>query len=197
METKIVYFEKIGEKNTDEALAIAQKRAEELNIEKIVVASTRGITAAKAVNVFTGRKVIAVTHVYGAREANTLEFTDENREIVESKGGKVITAAHVFGGINQALQMGPKTPPPPGTVTRSRTIPEIIASTLGLFSRGMKVACEVSAMAVDSGLVNSGEEIIAIAGTHAGADTVIVLEAANSHHFFDAKIKEILCKPRT
>ena len=51
-------------------------------------------------------------------------------------------------------------------------------------------------MAADSGLVRTGEDAISIGGTGHGADTVLVLRPANSHNFFDLKIKEILCKPR-
>jgi len=222
MEVKIVYFEKEGEENTDVVLALAKKRAGELGIKNIVVASTKGNTAVKAVNVFSGFNVVAVTHVFGGREPNTAEFLEENRKLVESKGGKILTTAHAFGGINQALQSTGRMPPPgaglqpaggtpqsqragaPGGGPPAGGVPparsgtgDIIASTLGIFGRGMKVACEISAMAADAGLVRCDEDIIAIAGTHAGADVAVVLQPANAHRFFDTRIKEIICKPRT
>lgn len=203
METKIVYFEKPGEENTDEVLTLARQRARELGIKTILVASTSGNTAVKAVDVFRGLKVVAVTHCFGAREPNILELTEENRKIIESKGGKILTTAHGFGGISQALQSG--MPPPPGGAApplgrmppaRSNTIGEIITATLGVFSRGTKVACEISTMAADAGLVRTDEEVISIAGTHAGADTAIVVQPSNAHRFFELKVKEIICKPR-
>ncbi len=40
MEGKIVYFEKVGRENTEETLSIAKQRAEELDIQTILVAST-------------------------------------------------------------------------------------------------------------------------------------------------------------
>jgi len=207
METKIVYFEKPGEENTDEVLALAKQRAKELGIKKIVVASTSGSTAVKAVDVFRGLKVVAVTHCFGAREPNTLEFTKENRKIVESKGGKILTTTHGFGGISQALQSGRMPPPgaspqppagmPPGGMPPARSsVGDIIASTLGVFGRGMKVACEIALMAADAGLVRTDEEIISIGGTHSGADTAIVVQPSNAHRFFELKVKEIICKPR-
>ncbi|MGQ9479005.1 MAG: hypothetical protein ACUVQ0_03155 [Thermoproteota archaeon] len=38
----IVYFNRLDEENTDVVLALARKRAEELGIKDVVVASTRG-----------------------------------------------------------------------------------------------------------------------------------------------------------
>ena len=49
MEAKTVYFERPGQENTGEVLRIAGQRAKELGIKKVVVASTRGETAAQAV----------------------------------------------------------------------------------------------------------------------------------------------------
>jgi hypothetical protein len=72
---------------------------------------------------------------------------------------------------------------------------EIIADTLRIFGQGMKVVCEISMMAADSGLVHTDEDVIAIAGSSRGADTAVVLKPVNTHNFFDLKIREILCKP--
>ena len=48
MEGKIVYFDKPGAENTEEVLRIAKKRAKELGIKTIVVATTVGNTAVRA-----------------------------------------------------------------------------------------------------------------------------------------------------
>ena len=74
---------------------------------------------------------------------------------------------------------------------------EIIARTLSVFGRGMKVATEITIMAADAGLVRTDEEVIAIAGSSRGADTAVVIQPANDARFFEIKIKEIICKPRT
>jgi hypothetical protein len=191
MELKTTYFEKPGgEENTKATLALAKKRADELGIKTIVVASTVGGTAVKAVDVFQGYKVIVVTHVTGMREPNTQEFTEENRKIVVNKGGLIITASHTFGGIHRAL--GAKGVPP----TPSIAIGDIIAMTLRTFGQGMKVVCEIAAMAADAGLVRTDEEVLAIGGTARGADTAVVLQPEPSHRFFSLKVKEIICKPR-
>jgi hypothetical protein len=190
MELKTVYFEKPGgAENTDKTLALAKARAKELGIKTIVVASTVGGTALKAVNAFKGYKVIVVTHVTGMREPNTQEFTEENRKIVASKCGIILTAAHALGGIHRALSN--IMPPSP-----SSAIGDIVAMTLRMFGQGMKVACEIATMAADAGLVRTDEEIISIGGTGRGADTALVVQPEYTHRFFNLKVKEIICKPR-
>ncbi len=190
MELKTTYFEKPGgAENTEKTLALARARAKELGIRTVVVASTVGGTAVKAVDVLKSLKVIVVTHVAGFGEANTQEFTEDNRKIVESKGGIVLTAAHAFGGIHRALSTS--MPPAP-----SSAIGDVVAMTLRMFGQGMKVACEIAAMAADAGLVRTDEEIISIGGTGRGADTAVVVQPACTHRFFGLKVKEIICKPR-
>jgi len=190
MELKTTYFEKPGgAENTDKTLALAKARSKELGTKTVVVASTVGGTAVKAVNILKGYKVIVVTHVAGFREANTQEFTEENRKIVESKGGIILTTAHAFGGIHRALSN--TMPPAP-----SNAIGDIVAMTLRMFGQGTKVACEIAAMAADAGLVRTDEEIIAIGGTGRGADTALVLQPEYTHRFFNLRVKEIICKPR-
>jgi len=185
MESKTVYFDEPGSENTEAVLRIARQRADELGIKKVVVASTSGDTAVKAVDVFRGLRVIAVSHVTGFRAPDTQEFTEENRRMVESKGGVVVTAAHAFAGLSRAMRHKHDM----------YLLGEMVADTLRIFGEGMKVACEVAMMAADAGLVRTDEDVIAIGGTGEGADTAIVLTPVNTHRFFDLKVKEILCKP--
>jgi hypothetical protein len=191
MEAKTTYFPKPGgDENTDKTLALARARGDELGIKTVVVASTIGKTAVKAVDIFKGYKVIVVTHVAGFREPNSQEFTEENRKIVEGKGGVILTTTHAFGGVHRALGRG-EGPPPPQPV-----IGDVIAMTLRTFGQGTKVALEVAAMAADAGLVRTDEEIISIGGTGRGADTAYILQPENVHRFFNLKVKELICKPR-
>ena len=185
MEGQIVYFEKPGVENTEEALRIAKQRAEELGIKTIMVATTVGNTAVRAVEVFQGMKVIAVTHVTGMKGPNIQEFTEENRQKVESKGGIVLTATHAFMEIGGAM----------GKKFNMQGLGDVVANTLRTFGQGMKVVLEIAVMAADAGLVRTDEDIIAIAGTGRGADTAIVLRPVNTLDFFDLRVKEILCKP--
>ena len=104
MESRIVYFENPGVENTEDVLNIARKRAKELDIRTILVASTTGETALKAVEVFEDLRVIAVSHVTGMRSPDTQEFTEENRKLVETKGGSILTTTHAFGGVGRSVR---------------------------------------------------------------------------------------------
>ena len=185
MESRITYFENPGPENTVETFRIARRRAEELGIRTIIIASTIGDSAIRAIEVFKELNVIIASHSTGMQEPDTQEFSEENRRIVESKGGTILTTAHTFSGISRAMRKKFDT----------IAIGDIIANTLRIFGQGMKVVCEIVMMATDSGLVRTDEEIIAIAGSKNGADTAVVLKPVNSHDFFDLKIREILCKP--
>ena len=185
MELKTTYFENPGRENTEEVLRIVKQRAKELGIKTIVVASTVGDTAIKATEVFSGFKIIAVSHFTGMHGPNTQEFTEENRKAVESKGGIIFTTTHLFSGLSAAMRKKFNT----------YIIGDIVANTLRIFGEGMKVVCEIAVMAADGGLVRTDEDIIAIGGTGRGADTAVVLRPVNSNDFFDLKVKEILCKP--
>lgn len=194
MKAKIVYFEKPGVENSEEVLSLVGKRAEQLAIEKLVIATVTGKSAVWAVKAFPGKKVIAVTHSVGFRKNNVSEFQEENRAPIEENGGVILTGTHVFGGINRAMRQGEI---PGGAQTY--VTGDISASTLKCFCQGMKVVVEIAAMAADSGLVRTDEEIISIGGTGklgGGCDTAVVMQPAHAHNLFDTIIKEILCKPR-
>lgn len=186
METKTVYFDRPGQENTEAVFRIARQRAEELGIRTVAVASTRGNTAVRAMEAFPGLRVICVTHSHGWREPDTQEFTAENRQLVESKGGIVFTATHAFAGVSRAVR----------NQFNTYLIGDIVASVLRVLGEGMKVVCEMALMLADAGLVRTDEEIVVIAGTGKGADTAVVLTPVNSQKFFDLRVKEILCKPR-
>lgn len=186
MEAKIVYFDEPGRQNTDEVLRLAVARAKGLGIKTILVASTGGETALKALEAFKETRVVVVTHFTGMRGPNTQEFTEENRQKVLNAGGSVLTATHTFSGLGRAMRKKFKM----------YLFEETVANTLRMFGQGMKVVCEITLMAADAGLVRTDEDIIVIGGTGRGADTAVVLRPVNSEDFFDLKVKEILCKPR-
>jgi hypothetical protein len=185
MEIKTVYFAESNREATEATLNLTHQRAQELGIKNVVVASTSGETAVRAVDLLHESRVIVVTHVTGMREADTQEFSDRHRELVESKGGIVLTTAHAFSGISTAMR----------NKHNMYVLGAIIADTLRIFGQGTKVACEIALMAADAGLIRTDEDVIAIGGSGHGADTALVLRPVNSHRFFDLKVKEILCKP--
>ena len=186
IEAKTVYFDKKGPANTDETLQLAKARADALNINTIVVASSTGATGVKANEIFGPCNLVVVAGVAGYREPNKIRMGEESRSLIEGGGGQVLFSGHAFGMLGRAVnrQFG------------AIQIDELIAHVLRLFCVGVKVACEISCMAVDAGLIRSGEDCIAIGGTGGGADTAIVLKPSNTHTFFSTRILEIICKPR-
>ena len=152
MESSITYFEDVSASHTEEVFRLAKKRAAELGIKNVVVASTTGETAVKAVKFFKGFKVVAVGHSSGMREPNVSSFTEEKRRIVEGAGGKVLLAAPAFAGVGGA----------PREQSHSHQKGDIIADTLRIFGQGMKVTCEIVLEAADAGLVRSNEPLISI-----------------------------------
>jgi len=181
-----VYFEAPGRANTARTLQVAKRRADELGVETILVATTRGVTGVEAASLFQGYSVVVVTHSTGFGDPNTQELTAENRIAIEQAGGAILTCQHAFGGVNRAVRRKWGT----------YQLDEIIAQTLRTFGEGTKVCFEMALMAADAGLVKVGEPCLAIAGTGRGADTAMVLVPANAQDAFDLRIMEILAKPR-
>ncbi len=180
------YFKKPGPTNTRAVLEAVSKRAGELAIKNILVATNSGRTAFETREVLgPGHKIIAVTHVTGFQKPNHQELSKDIRKELESKGIAVLTCQHAFGGIGRAIRNKLST----------FQVDEIIAFTLRTFGQGTKVAVELALMATDAGLVRTDEDVISIGGSGKGADTALVLQPANSFHFFDLKVKEIICKP--
>lgn len=176
----VTYFESVGRENTDKTLDIAKNYAQKHKIGSIVVASTTGFTAEKAAKIFKETNLIIVTHVTGFLEPDHQQFSEKLREKLEKEGVNVLTTSHVLGGINRLVE--------PSTGS-------IIAKTLRMFSQGVKVAVEIAAMAADAGHIKTNEDVLIIAGTGKGADTVLLVRASTSRNFFDIKIKKILAKP--
>jgi hypothetical protein len=182
---EITYFEKAGKQNTEQTLQIARQRAEQLGLRQVVVATTAGETGKRAAELFQGYDLVVVTHATGMSEPNVQELTEENREAILAGGSSLLTCQHAFGGVNRAIRRKLNT----------YQVDEIIAYTLRIFGEGMKVVCEITLMAADAGLIRAGEPVLAIAGTGRGADTAVILRAANAQDFFDVRVNEILCKP--
>src|SRR4030042_548463 len=186
IEIQSVYFAESGSANTQKTLGIAKRRAEQLGIKTIVVASTSGETGVKAVKLLASYKVVVVTHAAGFPAPDAQELTPENRAKILKKGGLILTATHAFGGVGRAVRRKFNT----------YQVAENIDHTLRGFGKGTKVACEIVLMAADAGLIRTDEEVISIGGTAAGADTALVVKPAHTQDFFQLKIREILWQPR-
>jgi hypothetical protein len=201
VERKVVYYMKPGKEHTEETLRIALGAAQERGIETVLVSSTTGYTAEKAAELFKGSelRLVVATHQTGYREPGVQLFPEDLRERLIKQGIHVVTCTDVLTG---TVDVGMSRQRPPKTGQLEARLPYIlpptnvvIANTLRLFSQGVKVCAEIAMMAVDSNAVPSGEKVVSVAGSHAGADTAMVLTAAESGRIRDMKLHEILCKP--
>ncbi len=185
-ETPVVYFTGAGPRNTSTVLDCVRRRAQQLNIKTVLVASVSGQTALKARAVLDPTiNIVAVSHVTGFAQPNQQEMPAEARQELISKGVTVLTAPHAFGGVGRGIR----------NKLGTYQVDEIIANTLRMFGQGTKVAIELSLMAADAGLVRTDQDVISVAGTSKGADTALVLRPANSADFLSLQVREIMCKP--
>jgi hypothetical protein len=175
-----IHFRTPGKENTEMVLRIAKEYAEKNNIRNIIIASTTGYTANRAAEILSEFKLVIITHSTGFSEPNHQEFPKDLEDKLESEGIQVLTTAHALGGINQLLE---------------NSLGEIIKRTLRIFCQGVKVAVEISTMAVDAGLIRNDEDCLTVTGTGNGADTLLLIQPASSSHLFDLKVKKILAKP--
>ncbi len=201
IERKVTYWEKAGKEHTEETLVIARDAAKERGIGTVLISSTTGYTAEKAVDVFNGSglKLVVVTHSTGYRTKGVQMMTDETRTKLKAAGCEVVTCTDVLTGAVGAgigRQRPVKSDPQDGRLPWIVPPPNVIvANTLRMFCQGVKVCPEIAMMAVDCNAIESGKKVVAVAGSHAGADTAMVLEAAESSRIRDVKLYEILCKP--
>lgn len=181
---EVVYFEGPGPQNTEETLQVAYKRAVELGLKDIVVASTTGETGVKACKVFKGFNLVVVTHHTGFQKPGFQELKPENLREISGKA-EILTCTHSLSGVERAMRRRWNTIGPV----------EVIANALRLFGEGVKVCIEIAVMAADAGLIPVDRDVISIGGTGKGADTALILRPASSSDFFNLEVKEILAKP--
>lgn len=180
MESKIVYFEDIKSENTESVFRLVQERLKDSGIKKLVIASTTGSTARKAMDFFkdSGIKLIIVPHQFDFHR-DTNAFPQELVKTLRESGhevhfGTMLFHTDEFYGSNNGTTM---------------------ANLLRCFCQGVKVCFEIVLMATDAGHVTSGEKVIAIAGTGRGSDTALVLQGASTQHMRNLRVNEIICKP--
>lgn len=180
------YFKKPGGENTQQTLERVARRAEELGIQNIVVATTSGETGFEAARLFQSKNLVVVTHSTGFVRPDFQELKPEFCKKIEEYGAKILTCQHALGGVGRAVRKKLGT----------YELEEIIAYTLRIFGEGTKVAVEIALMAADAGLIPTKEPCIAVGGTGRGADTAILLKPAHVQNFFDTRIIEFIAKPK-
>lgn len=190
LKLEVTYFEKAGSNNTDATLEIAKKNADLLAIKDIVVASTTGNVAEKAMKIFEPSKynLIIVTHsYYFVNQKTRQEFAKEKLEEVKKTGTKVLTTTHAMGGIERNVR----------TSLKQWCFVDLMAKYIrAQFSQGTKVCIEMASMVADAGLIpDLNRDIICVAGTGRGADTACLIKPAPTSAFDKLRMKAILAKP--
>jgi uncharacterized protein len=180
MESKIVYFEDRNQENTETVFQLVKERLKGAGINKLMVASTTGTTARKAMEFFGGLgiKLIVIPHQFDFRRKMN-PFPPDLVGILRDSGHEVHFGTMLFH-TNSLYESN---------------APILMANLLRCFSQGVKVCFEIVLMATDAGLLASGEKVIAIAGTARGSDTALVMQAASSQHLKRLRVHEIICKP--
>lgn len=190
LKLEVTYFEKTGPENTNRALEIAKKYADQLNIKDIVLASTTGTVAEKAVEIFNleDYNVVIITHAYYFVSSKVRqEFPEDKIEILKKKGLKFHCGTHAMSGIERGVRLKKE----------AWIFVDLLAKMLGFhFSQGIKVCIEIASTVCDSGLIpDLDRDIICVAGTGRGADTVCLIKPAPTSEFKNLRVKAILAKP--
>ena len=181
-----MYFEKPGRENTEQTLKLAYERGRELGLNEVVVASSKGETAYQALQIFNDFKITVVAYHCGFREPFNKVMADDVHTDLQEKVSHIISGSHALSGIERSVAQ-----------KHSGIYPVLlIADTFRLLGQGTKVAVEIAVMAADAGAL-CGDDIISVGGTGRGADTALVVKPAHQNNFFDLRVREIICKPRS
>jgi len=191
---QVYYFNEPGEGDTQLVIEAVSQRLEAGGVDKVIVASDSGETAAKFAANLKGKAELFCVSGGPGRRARGEEWPclkQELKQEMERLGVVIIDRApSVFH--SSVLE----------TAEGVGAFPErLMKETLYCFGQGMKVAVEVALMAVSSGYVAPYQDVIAVGGSGTGADTAIVLRATYPSVLFDKdpskkmEIKEIIAMP--
>ena len=177
-------FARAGRDNTGAALEVMRRAVDEFGVGQVVVASTFGDTALAAADLLAGAaRLVVVTHNVGFREPGRVEMSPETRNALLEKGARVVTGTMALRNIGTAIR-----------TAQGYSQQDLIANTLRIFGQGIKVCVEIAMMAADSGAITP-EDVVCVAGTGRGADTVVLLAPQPSNRLFDLKVRQVLVKP--
>lgn len=209
-------FERPGPINTSEVIEII--KAAKSGHQYVVVASITGDSALRLAGRIGNRKLICVTCPQGMGwEIDKMDegpfavipelqqirnewkkqgfkrvpmgITEENKRRLDELGIKVIQGTIPLFGPTFSMRLH----------LQKTTDLDLMAKTLELVSTGTLVCLECVLMSVDAGLIPEGEQVIAVAGTERGLDTVWVIRASASHNLFHpsegTRFVELLAKP--
>ena len=130
----VTYYATRGREHVDQTLRLVKTRSAELGVKDIVIASTRGFTAEKALPLFKGsdRNVVVVGT---ARE----RFPQGLLDRLTAEGHAVRFSHEV-----------------------DYEYPNAVRDAYRRFSQGVKVAVEIAMIAADEGLVPTDRDVIAM-----------------------------------
>jgi len=217
----IQYFERPGPANTEETLRCCGERASELGLDTLVLASLRGKSAEKALEILdgSGLKIVAVTVPPGARwivdslnndiwddipelTAFRKEWVDAGlthiRMDMDEKTEASLTAAGVtiVRGTIPLYGLGTAL----SASFKGLNYEQYFTEALRLLSGGLLVCVEVAIMAADANVLTLGAEVVVAAGTSMGLDTAGVFRPSTSLAFCDPaeglEIRELIAMPR-
>jgi len=181
-------FENAGKQNTAEVVRIAVRRAMELDCP-IVAASTLGVTADALLNEAKAagfqNKIVIVRGCSSSNRKGVNLMKPEVRDDLLARGAHIVTAAHALSAGERSIS----------TKHRGAYPLEIMAETLRCFGHGTKVCFEASVMALDADELPFGVPVVAIGGSHRGADTALVITPSYSASVLSTVVNEVLCKP--
>jgi hypothetical protein len=188
MKRLVEYFEKPGPQNTQACVDIVSKLVDDEGFADVIWASTSGETGVTAARELQGKGVnlVIVAHSVGFLAPNQDQFSPDAYQEITWLGGRIYKGTILTHSLETALAK-----------EFSGSYPTLlVANTLRRLGQGMKVCCEIVMEAVDGGLVAEGKEVLAVAGTVKGADTVAIIRSAASKRFLDLYVSQIVAKPR-
>lgn len=191
---QVYYFDEPGEENTQWVIEAVSQRLEVGGTRKVIVASTSGKTAVEFARSLKGKAALICVSEAPYRREWSEEWPCLKQEFgqeLEKLGVTIIDKApYVFhSSVLEAARW------PDAFAER------VVKETLYSFGQGMKVAVEVTLIAVSCGYVTPYEDIIGVGGSSKGADTAIVLRATYPASLFDKdpakrlEIREIIAMP--
>lgn len=183
----VEYFEEAGPVNSDRCLTIAGQLADE-GFTDFLTATTTGASGVRLAEALRGRNLnlVIVGHSYGFKSPGSNEFTAENAARITELGGRIYRGTILTHSIETSL----------GSAFGGSGPTQIIAAALRRIGQGVKVCCEIVMEACDAGLIEEDREVVALAGSGRGTDTVAIIRSKASKRFLELAVLEILAKPR-
>ncbi len=190
-QSEIIYFEKPGRVNTEDTIRFAKKRALELGLKYLLVASTTGKSGVLATELCadTDIEIIVVTEHYGFQKEGQWLMDIEHLNRLKEMGIKIVVQSHMLSGVERSISKRL------GGTSRIEAIAEAFRRLIGV---GVKVCIESTIMAADSGAIPCGPdiEVMVVGGNMGGLDTAVVIRPAHMNNFFDLEVREFVCIPR-